>query len=96
MAKKYLPIYEVVRVCSVSEDFILSLEREQVIVPAKRKGQRVYSLDQVDRIRVARNLMEELGVNVEGVEVVLHMREQIINMRRQLAHLRMCLPRDRS
>ncbi len=52
----------------------------------------MYSLDQVDRIRVAHNLIEELGVNLEGVEVVLHMREQIINMRRKLAHLRMRLP----
>lgn len=99
MAKKYLPISEVVRVCSVSEEFVLSLERERVIVAAKRKRQRVYSLEQVDRIRVAHNLIEELGVNLEGVEVVLHMREQIINMRRQLAHLRTRLPsraRDQS
>lgn len=87
MARKYFRISEVVRVCSVSEEFILSLEREHVITSVTRKKEKAYSLDQVDRIRVARNLIEDLGVNLEGVEVALHMREQIISMRQELARI---------
>src|SRR5919199_1482926 len=87
MARKYFRISDVVNVCCVSEDFILSLERENVIRSVHRNNERRYSLDQVDRIRVAQNLIEELGVNLEGVEVALHMREQIIQMRRQIDEL---------
>ncbi len=87
MARKYFRVSEVVTVCSVTKEFILSLEQERVITSVTRKKQKVYPLDQVDRIRVAHNLMGELGVNLEGVEVALHMREQILTMRRELARM---------
>jgi hypothetical protein len=37
----------------------------------------------VDRVRVAHLLIEEMGVNLEGAEVALNMREQMIAMQRQ-------------
>ena len=87
MARKYLRISEVTTICCVSEEFVLSLEEENLISSVSRKDEKRYPLDQVDRIRVAHNLLGELGVNLEGVEVALHMREQIINMRRQIEEL---------
>jgi DNA-binding transcriptional MerR regulator len=82
-------------VCSVTKEFILSLEQESVITSVTRKKEKVYPLDQVDRIRVAHNLMGEMGVNLEGVEVALHMREQIMTMRRELARMMSRLPKQR-
>ena len=87
MARKYFRITEVIEVCCVTEEFVDSLERERLIRSVNRNNERRYSLDQVDRIRVAQNLVRELGVNLEGVEVALHMRDQIIQMRRQLDEL---------
>lgn len=87
MAKRYFRITDVTDVCSVSQRFVFFLERENLITPVVRKNEKVYPLKEVDRIRVARILVREMGVNLEGVEVVLHMREQIIGMRRQLARL---------
>jgi|SRR5215468_5297146 len=87
MPRKYFRISEVVTVCSVTKEFVLSLEQESLITSVTRKKEKVYPVDQVDRIRVAHNLMGELGVNLEGVEVALHMREQILTMRRQLARM---------
>jgi DNA-binding transcriptional MerR regulator len=81
-------------VCSVTKEFILSLEQESVITSVTRKKEKVYPLDQVDRIRVAHNLMGEMGVNLEGVEVALHMREQIMAMRRELARMMSRLPKQ--
>jgi MerR family transcriptional regulator/heat shock protein HspR len=52
-----------------------------------RRKQKVYSPDQVDRVRVAHLLIEEMGVNLEGAEVALHMREQMIAMQRQFNEL---------
>jgi MerR family transcriptional regulator/heat shock protein HspR len=87
MARKYLRITEVVKVCGVDQEFIDQLERESLIRPTVRQHQKLYSLDQVNRVRVARLLIEEMGVNLEGAEVVLHMREQMIAMQRQFNEL---------
>ncbi|HBA39492.1 MAG TPA: hypothetical protein DCZ05_07065 [Deltaproteobacteria bacterium] len=87
MARKYLRITEVIKICGVDEEFILRLERESMIRPVVRRRQRLYPLDQVDRVRVARLLIEEMGVNLEGAEVALHMREQMIAMQHQFDKL---------
>ena len=87
MARKYLRITEVVKICGVDESFIKRLERESLIRATNSHNRKVYSLDQVDRVRVARLLIEEMGVNLEGTEVVLHMRDQMIAMQRHLLDL---------
>jgi MerR family transcriptional regulator/heat shock protein HspR len=83
MVKKFFRLTDVVNICDVSEDFVLSLEREHLIKPVKRRRLKLFPVDQVDRIRVAHILVNEMGVNLAGVEVALHMREQLINMRRE-------------
>ena len=83
MPRKYLRITEVTKLCDVDAKFVIRLEREKVISSIVRRSRKVYPLDQVDRVRVARLLMEEMGVNLEGAEVALHMREQMIAMQRQ-------------
>ena len=87
MARKYLRITEVVKICGVDETFILRLERESLISPVTRRSRKLYPLEQVDRIRVARLLIEEMGLNLEGAEVALHMREQMIAMQRRFGEL---------
>jgi len=47
MARKYLRITEVVKVCGVDQEFINQLERESLIRPTVRQRQKLYSLDQV-------------------------------------------------
>jgi MerR family transcriptional regulator, heat shock protein HspR len=83
MVKKYFRLTEVVNICEVSEDFVLSLERERLVKSVKRRRLKLFPVDQVDRIRVAHVLINEMGVNLAGVEVALHMREQLINIRRE-------------
>lgn len=87
MARKYLRITEVVELCGVDKEFVRRLERERVIHALIRENRKLYSFDQVDRVRVAHLLIEEMGVNLEGAEVVLHMREQMITMQRQVKEL---------
>lgn len=76
---------EVLDICDVQEEFVFNLERERLVRPVMRGGKKMYPPSQVDRIRVAHLLIGELGVNIEGVEVVLHLRAQIIRMRREIA-----------
>ena len=94
MPRKFLRMTEVVRICGVDEEFVIRLEKEKVIYPIVRRRRKLYPLDQVDRVRVARLLIEEMGVNLEGAEVALHMREQMIAMQRQFNELLRLLGRE--
>ena len=87
MTRKYLRVSEVIKICNVPEEFIDTLEREHIIEPIMRRKLKVYSVDQVERVRVAYVLIQEMGVNLEGAEVALHMREQMIAMQRQFNEL---------
>jgi MerR family transcriptional regulator, heat shock protein HspR len=87
MTRKYLRVSEVIEMCNVPEEFIDTLEREHIIEPIMRRKLKVYSPDQVERVRVAYLLVQEMGVNLEGAEVALHMREQMIAMQRQFNEL---------
>ena len=94
MPRKYLRIRDVIKVCHVDAEFISYLERERIIEPVWRRKAKLYSPDQVERVRVARLLIEEMGVNLEGAEVALHMREQMIAMQRQFNELLRLLRRQ--
>jgi DNA-binding transcriptional MerR regulator len=95
MRRKLFRITEVVETCGVDRNFVARLEAEHVIEPIIRSNSKYYPRDQVERIRIARLLIEDMGVNLEGAEVALHMREQMLAMQRQfrevlrqLAHAR--------
>jgi DNA-binding transcriptional MerR regulator len=62
MPRKYLRITEVTKICGVDVKFVKHLEQEKVIYPIVRHSEKFYSLDQVDRVRVARLLIEDMGV----------------------------------
>ena len=94
MPRKFLRITEVVRICGVDREFVIRLEKEKVIYPIVRRSRKLYPLDQVDRVRVARLLIDEMGVNLEGAEVALHMREQMIAMQRQFNEILRLLGRE--
>jgi MerR family transcriptional regulator/heat shock protein HspR len=94
MPRKYLRVTEVASICGVDGKFVARLEREEIISPVVRRGEKLYSIDQVDRVRVARLLMEEMGVNLEGAEVALNMREQMIAMQRQFYEILRRLRRE--
>jgi MerR family transcriptional regulator/heat shock protein HspR len=87
MTRKYLRVSEVIEICNVPREFIDTLEREHIIEPVMRRKLKVYSREQVERVRVAHLLIQEMGVNLEGAEVALHMREQMIAMQRQFNEL---------
>jgi len=94
MRRKYLRITEITKICSVDAKFVRRLEQENVINPIVRRRQKLYPMDQVDRVRVAHLLIEEMGVNLEGAEVALHMREQMIAMQRQFNEILRLLGRE--
>ncbi|HEY1374985.1 MAG TPA: chaperone modulator CbpM [Candidatus Binatia bacterium] len=87
MAAKYFKITEVVSICGVDENFILTLEREHLVAPVVENEEKLYPPEQLERVRVAHLLIDEMGVNLEGAEVALNMREQMIAMQRQFSEV---------
>ena len=64
-------------------------ERRGLIRPKRSsKSTRLYSMDDVERLRRIQQLVSECGLNLAGVERVLEMEEQLARMERRLEELR--------
>jgi MerR family transcriptional regulator, heat shock protein HspR len=76
---------QIIEIFECDEDFLRELEEEDLINPVTTGSapEPVFPPDQVERIRIIYNLMHELDVNLAGVEVILEMRENMIQMQRQ-------------
>jgi MerR family transcriptional regulator/heat shock protein HspR len=60
------------------------LERAGLIDPAESDEHfRLYREETVERLLTIERLTNDLGVNLAGIEVILNMREQIIELRSQ-------------
>jgi MerR family transcriptional regulator, heat shock protein HspR len=58
-------------------------ERVGIIKPARSQGNlRLYSEDDLELLRRIMTLMYDLGVNLAGVEVILRMSQQILELQR--------------
>ena len=55
-----------------------------LIKPARASGRRLYSLRDVERVRKINRLVNDLGVNLAGVEVVLNMSERIKSLQKEI------------
>ena len=56
-------------------------EREGLLRPARTEGNtRLYDADTIERLEIILTLTRDLGVNLAGVEVILHMKERMQKM----------------
>ena len=85
MAKELWTVTEVLELLEIDEGFVSDLEREEIICPTCREpiDKRQYSSLEVEKLRLAKILMKEMDVNLPGVEIILHMRQNMIRMRKQ-------------
>ncbi len=69
----------------IKESFLLELEQEEVVCPVCRDEppKKLFKTSDLERLRLAKALVEEMGVNLAGVEVILRMRQNMVEMRRQ-------------
>jgi MerR family transcriptional regulator, heat shock protein HspR len=72
----------------VHEQTLRHYERLGLITPA-RKGKsphspRLYSDRDIERVMHIRRLMRDLGVNLAGVEAILHMKDRMEHMQEEL------------
>lgn len=64
-------------------------ERAGLIQPSRSQGNiRLYSQADLERVQEVRRLMEDLGVNLAGAEVILRMKEHLRQLERERDALR--------
>ena len=70
-------------------------EREGLLRPVRTEGNtRLYDSDTIERLEIILTLTRDLGVNLAGVEVILHMKENIERMQGDVHHLLSVLRED--
>ena len=84
---KYYTRAELRQLLDVEESFLFSLEQEEIIWLDAPGGEGGYSERMLERVRVSRNLVEELDVNLPGAAVILSLREQLTELQTRLAEL---------
>jgi MerR family transcriptional regulator/heat shock protein HspR len=69
----------------IEEGFLVELEEEEIICPLCRDdhSEKLFSPTDMEKLRLAKILVEGMGVNLAGVEVILRMRQNMIEMRNQ-------------
>jgi MerR family transcriptional regulator/heat shock protein HspR len=85
MPEKLWTIREVVELFELEERFLTDLEDEEIVCPIRKKDspRKLFSDAELEKLRIAKLLVEDMGVNLAGVEVILRMRQNMIEMRRQ-------------
>ena len=85
MTKKLWTVTEVVEIFEVEERFLQELEEEEVLCPTcgEESPAKLFSEAEIEKLRLAKILTEDMGVNLPGVDIILRMRQNMIDMRRQ-------------
>lgn len=82
----------------ISLDFLSRLEAEELIRPRGRlHGEECYSAEDISQLARIRRLHEDLGLDLDAVEIVLHMRRQMEEMLKRMEDIeRRLRERERS
>jgi MerR family transcriptional regulator/heat shock protein HspR len=59
-----------------------------LLEPRRTEGRKLYSEADIDRALRVRRLVEDLGINLAGAAAVLHLRQQLISLQREMQSLR--------
>ena len=79
----------VARLVDVHPQTLRQYERLGLVVPERTSGNiRQYSDRDIERLMFIQRMVSELGVNLAGVEIIMNMRERILQLHNELEELR--------
>jgi len=85
---KFYTRKELLQIVGCDDGFVISLEREEILSrDAPPEANAEFSERMLERARVARTLVQDLDVNLEGAAIIVRMREEIADLHRQLIYL---------
>lgn len=77
------------RMVGLHAQSLRNYERLGLVRPGRSQGRvRLYSQSDIDRLRYIQRLVQDLGVNLAGAEVVIRMNERVRQMEAEMARLR--------
>ncbi len=83
--KRYYMISAVAKRFNVHPQTLRLYERDGLLQPSRTEGNtRLYTDEDLQRLKVILNLTRNLGVNLAGVEIVLNMRENMGRMQEEM------------
>jgi MerR family transcriptional regulator, heat shock protein HspR len=81
---RYVKLQDVCATLRIDSDLLNSLVAEGLIeVKHTLEDDVVISFEDAERLRVGAMLLREMEVNLAGVEIILHMREELVAMQQQ-------------
>jgi len=76
------------RMLGVKTHTLRYYERIGLVEPSRTKGNaRLFSAKDVERLRKAKELMDDLGVNLAGIDVILRMSDRLAEMEEMMSHM---------
>jgi MerR family transcriptional regulator/heat shock protein HspR len=96
MVKEFWTVSEVIEIFQVDKSLLANLEEDEIICPVCRgkSTDKLFPVGELEKLRFAKILIEEMGVNLEGVEVILRMKQNMIEMRKQFDSILEDLAKD--
>lgn len=85
MSGKYWTRTEVIEIFQMETGFLSELEEEEIVCPEELGDacEKRFSEADLERLRLVKLLVQEMGVNLAGAGIILHMRQQMFDMRAQ-------------
>jgi MerR family transcriptional regulator/heat shock protein HspR len=78
----------VAKMFNIHQQTLRLYEREGLLKPARSDGNtRLYSEKDLERLELILNLSRDMGVNLAGVDIILHLREKLQEMQNQINEL---------
>jgi len=82
---EFFTISIVSRMYSIHPQTLRLYEREGLLLPHRSEGnRRLYSREDLRRLKIILSLTRDLGVNLAGVDIILGMRERMHTLQRQV------------
>ncbi len=76
------------RMCGVRSYTLRYYEKIGIIEPSRSEGNiRLYSDEDIAKIRQMKTLMEDLGITIAGAEVILRMAQRITELQKRVEYL---------
>src|SRR5918997_5854831 len=74
--------------CGVRKGTLRRYEEWGLLEPVRAGRRRLYSEADIEHVQRIRRLVDDLGINLAGAAAVMHLRQQVIALQRELDELR--------
>jgi MerR family transcriptional regulator, heat shock protein HspR len=73
------------RLAGMHPQTLRKYEREGLLKPWRSKNARLYAEDDIDRLKEIKHLVNDIGLNMAGVRLILEIRDKILQLKSELA-----------